>query len=232
MSLACGGPMDIVIVLDGSNSIYPWEPMNHFLQKLLPALDIGPRNTQVKNHLSAAMTRNLSKDPDTLCWHCMFSYDSRSVSFSTVLNPGLNSHWISIELKRRWSGQHPKSHKCMDPRQIPSKPSAMPGWCCSNFYTGTYIIYCSCNIYCSKKCIHGTVTYVFSRKGKVILKVRLVCVRSLQSVGFQSVLWRPARRCQGDGGGHWWRVSRQRYERWSHSRVWEKRHHPLWYCCK
>lgn len=40
--------MDIVIVLDGSNSIYPWEPMNHFLQKLLPALDIGPRNTQVK----------------------------------------------------------------------------------------------------------------------------------------------------------------------------------------
>ncbi|KAG7221391.1 hypothetical protein INR49_017267 [Caranx melampygus] len=43
----CGGPMDIVIVLDGSNSIYPWEPMNHFLQKLLPALDIGPQNTQV-----------------------------------------------------------------------------------------------------------------------------------------------------------------------------------------
>uniref|UniRef100_A0A8D3DXQ9 Integrin subunit alpha 2 n=1 Tax=Scophthalmus maximus TaxID=52904 RepID=A0A8D3DXQ9_SCOMX len=43
----CGGPMDIVIVLDGSNSIYPWEPMNHFLQKLIPALDIGPKNTQV-----------------------------------------------------------------------------------------------------------------------------------------------------------------------------------------
>ncbi|XP_022620988.1 integrin alpha-2 [Seriola dumerili] len=43
----CGGPMDIVIVLDGSNSIYPWEPMNYFLQKLIPALDIGPKNTQV-----------------------------------------------------------------------------------------------------------------------------------------------------------------------------------------
>uniref|UniRef100_A0A665WH02 VWFA domain-containing protein n=1 Tax=Echeneis naucrates TaxID=173247 RepID=A0A665WH02_ECHNA len=43
----CGGPMDIVIVLDGSNSIYPWEPMNHFLQKLIPALDIGPQSTQV-----------------------------------------------------------------------------------------------------------------------------------------------------------------------------------------
>ncbi|XP_074525395.1 integrin alpha-2 [Halichoeres trimaculatus] len=43
----CGGPMDIVIVLDGSNSIYPWEPMNLFLQKLIPELEIGPDNTQV-----------------------------------------------------------------------------------------------------------------------------------------------------------------------------------------
>ncbi|XP_042343836.1 integrin alpha-2-like [Plectropomus leopardus] len=43
----CGGPMDIVIVLDGSNSIYPWDPMNMFLQKLIPELDIGPQNTQV-----------------------------------------------------------------------------------------------------------------------------------------------------------------------------------------
>ncbi|KAL2092401.1 hypothetical protein ACEWY4_012199 [Coilia grayii] len=43
----CGGPMDIIIVLDGSNSIYPWAPMNDFLQKLIPALDIGPHSTQV-----------------------------------------------------------------------------------------------------------------------------------------------------------------------------------------
>ncbi|XP_068461360.1 integrin alpha-2 [Clinocottus analis] len=43
----CGGPMDIVIVLDGSNSIYPWAPMTEFLQKLIPALDIGPKSTQV-----------------------------------------------------------------------------------------------------------------------------------------------------------------------------------------
>ncbi|KAM3610867.1 uncharacterized protein V6R79_009900 [Siganus canaliculatus] len=43
----CGGPMDIVIVLDGSNSIYPWAPMVDFLKKLIPELDIGPQNTQV-----------------------------------------------------------------------------------------------------------------------------------------------------------------------------------------
>uniref|UniRef100_A0A8C6P4F1 Integrin subunit alpha 2 n=1 Tax=Nothobranchius furzeri TaxID=105023 RepID=A0A8C6P4F1_NOTFU len=43
----CGGPMDIVIVLDGSNSIYPWKPMTDFLVKLIPSLEIGPQNTQV-----------------------------------------------------------------------------------------------------------------------------------------------------------------------------------------
>ncbi|XP_029019517.1 integrin alpha-2 [Betta splendens] len=43
----CGGPMDIVIVLDGSNSIYPWAPMTLFLQKLISKLDIGPDSTQV-----------------------------------------------------------------------------------------------------------------------------------------------------------------------------------------
>lgn len=49
---ACGGPMDIVIVLDGSNSIYPWQPMTAFLTKLIPGLDIGPKNTQVISYLS------------------------------------------------------------------------------------------------------------------------------------------------------------------------------------
>lgn len=36
-----------MIVLDGSNSIYPWEPMTAFLQKLIPSLDIGPQSAQV-----------------------------------------------------------------------------------------------------------------------------------------------------------------------------------------
>ncbi|XP_067105854.1 integrin alpha-2 isoform X1 [Osmerus mordax] len=43
----CGGPMDIAIILDGSNSIYPWPPVVAFLKKLLENLDIGPENTQV-----------------------------------------------------------------------------------------------------------------------------------------------------------------------------------------
>ncbi|XP_027889909.1 integrin alpha-2 [Xiphophorus couchianus] len=43
----CSGLMDIVIVLDGSNSIYPWQPMTEFLRKLIPSLDIGPQSTQM-----------------------------------------------------------------------------------------------------------------------------------------------------------------------------------------
>ncbi|KAB5543819.1 hypothetical protein PHYPO_G00084050 [Pangasianodon hypophthalmus] len=43
----CGGPMDIAIVLDGSNSIYPWPPVVNFLKQLLGHLDIGPQQSQV-----------------------------------------------------------------------------------------------------------------------------------------------------------------------------------------
>ncbi|KAI4876367.1 hypothetical protein NFI96_017833, partial [Prochilodus magdalenae] len=43
----CGAPMDIVFVLDGSNSIYPWQPVVAFLVKVLENLDIGPQKTQV-----------------------------------------------------------------------------------------------------------------------------------------------------------------------------------------
>lgn len=46
--------MDVAIVLDGSNSIYPWKPVAEFLVKLLESLDIGPQNTQVKKTLNFA----------------------------------------------------------------------------------------------------------------------------------------------------------------------------------
>ncbi|XP_048029689.1 integrin alpha-2 [Megalobrama amblycephala] len=43
----CGGPMDVAIVLDGSNSIFPWSDVINFLVKLLENLDIGPDQTRV-----------------------------------------------------------------------------------------------------------------------------------------------------------------------------------------
>uniref|UniRef100_A0A8C0EZZ0 Integrin subunit alpha 1 n=1 Tax=Bubo bubo TaxID=30461 RepID=A0A8C0EZZ0_BUBBB len=43
----CKTQLDIVIVLDGSNSIYPWESVTAFLNSLLKNMDIGPQQTQV-----------------------------------------------------------------------------------------------------------------------------------------------------------------------------------------
>ncbi|KAL2100298.1 hypothetical protein ACEWY4_004692 [Coilia grayii] len=40
------GPVDIVVVLDGSDSIYPWPSVIAFLKKLLENLEIGPDKTQ------------------------------------------------------------------------------------------------------------------------------------------------------------------------------------------
>uniref|UniRef100_A0AAR2IKI8 VWFA domain-containing protein n=1 Tax=Pygocentrus nattereri TaxID=42514 RepID=A0AAR2IKI8_PYGNA len=43
----CGGPVDIAVVLDGSNSIYPWPDVQKFLNKFLGSLDVGPDKAQV-----------------------------------------------------------------------------------------------------------------------------------------------------------------------------------------
>uniref|UniRef100_G3WBW0 Integrin subunit alpha 1 n=1 Tax=Sarcophilus harrisii TaxID=9305 RepID=G3WBW0_SARHA len=43
----CSTQLDIVIVLDGSNSIYPWTSVIDFLNSLLGKMDIGPKQTQV-----------------------------------------------------------------------------------------------------------------------------------------------------------------------------------------
>lgn len=47
----CSTQLDIVIVLDGSNSIYPWESVTAFLNDLLKRMDIGPKQTQVSNFM-------------------------------------------------------------------------------------------------------------------------------------------------------------------------------------
>uniref|UniRef100_A0A8C0G5N3 Integrin subunit alpha 1 n=1 Tax=Chelonoidis abingdonii TaxID=106734 RepID=A0A8C0G5N3_CHEAB len=46
-AIAPSTQLDIVIVLDGSNSIYPWESVTEFLNRLLKQMDIGPQQTQV-----------------------------------------------------------------------------------------------------------------------------------------------------------------------------------------
>lgn len=43
----CAKELDIVIVLDGSNSIYPWDQVVKFLLKFLKNIEIGPKLSQV-----------------------------------------------------------------------------------------------------------------------------------------------------------------------------------------
>ncbi|KAK7126051.1 hypothetical protein R3I93_021437 [Phoxinus phoxinus] len=61
----CGGPMDVAIVLDGSNSIYPWGDVISFLSKLLENLDIGPDTTRV----------SIMQYSEDLSFHYYFSFD-------------------------------------------------------------------------------------------------------------------------------------------------------------
>ena len=48
LSLECAKELDIVIVLDGSNSIYPWSSILDFLLKFLADIEIGPQLSQVR----------------------------------------------------------------------------------------------------------------------------------------------------------------------------------------
>ncbi|XP_045922775.1 integrin alpha-1 [Micropterus dolomieu] len=43
----CAKELDIVIVLDGSNSIYPWSSIIDFLRRFIENIEIGPRLSQV-----------------------------------------------------------------------------------------------------------------------------------------------------------------------------------------
>lgn len=43
----CTTYMDIVIVLDGSNSIYPWYEVQNFLKNILSKFHISPDQMQV-----------------------------------------------------------------------------------------------------------------------------------------------------------------------------------------
>lgn len=46
----CSQDMDIVIVLDGSNSIYPWDHITDFLVKFLQNIDIGPARVGIVSY--------------------------------------------------------------------------------------------------------------------------------------------------------------------------------------
>ena len=128
-SVACGGPMDIVIVLDGSNSIYPWEPMNMFLEKLIPALDIGPQSTQVGlfSLTTFYFYIHFTGSAFLPIYTQWFVHPFRSVSFNMGWLPNLNSDWRSTEPKNVSLLQLPISLRCLETAPTPLKPSNTQG---------------------------------------------------------------------------------------------------------
>lgn len=64
--------MDIVIVLDGSNSIYPWYEVQDFLINILHKFYIGPGQTQVGSSLNPkkSQVRWASNKMCNLLAHC------------------------------------------------------------------------------------------------------------------------------------------------------------------
>ncbi|XP_069819148.1 integrin alpha-2 [Dendropsophus ebraccatus] len=67
----CSSNIDIAIVCDGSNSIYPWSAVRNFLEKFVEGLDIGPTKTQVSliqygNDPRVMFKMNTYKDKDTM----------------------------------------------------------------------------------------------------------------------------------------------------------------------
>ncbi|XP_056397881.1 integrin alpha-2 isoform X2 [Hyla sarda] len=67
----CSSYIDIAIVCDGSNSIYPWSAVRNFLEKFVEGLDIGPTKTQVSliqygNYPNVMFKMNTYKNKDAM----------------------------------------------------------------------------------------------------------------------------------------------------------------------
>ncbi|MXQ81173.1 hypothetical protein E5288_WYG012687 [Bos mutus] len=85
----CSTQLDIVIVLDGSNSIYPWESVTAFLNDLLKRMDIGPKQTQNRLEVSGSLCTEqltLSPIPRITVVRCVHSGEDAAWSRLIVLD--------------------------------------------------------------------------------------------------------------------------------------------------
>ena len=62
--------MDIVMVLDGSNSIYPWYEVQDFLIKILEKFSMGPGQTQVAVRELTTLKLNFQPHQNDWCVVC------------------------------------------------------------------------------------------------------------------------------------------------------------------
>lgn len=60
--VACPSLIDVVVVCDESNSIYPWDAVKNFLEKFVQGLDIGPTKTQVWTSIIYTLTHGFRSE--------------------------------------------------------------------------------------------------------------------------------------------------------------------------
>ncbi|XP_075703674.1 integrin alpha-2 [Rhinoderma darwinii] len=110
----CSFYIDIAIVCDGSNSIYPWSAVRNFLVKFVEGLDIGPTRTQVSliqygNYPNIMFKMNTYKNKDTM---------KNAISGITQMGGDQTNTFKAIDYTRQYAfsaeyGGRPNANKVM-----------------------------------------------------------------------------------------------------------------------
>ncbi|XP_073439497.1 integrin alpha-2 isoform X1 [Dendrobates tinctorius] len=110
----CSSYIDIAIVCDGSNSIYPWSAVRNFLEKFVEGLDIGPTKTQVSliqygNYPDIMFKMNTYKNKETM---------RRAISAINQMGGDQTNTFKAIDYTRQYAfsadyGGRPNANKVM-----------------------------------------------------------------------------------------------------------------------
>ncbi|KAG9488257.1 integrin alpha-2 [Eleutherodactylus coqui] len=110
----CSSYIDIAIVCDGSNSIYPWSAVRNFLEKFVEGLDIGPTKTQVSliqygNYPSTMFRMNTYTNKDDM---------KSAISSITQMGGDQTNTFKAIDYTRQYAfsaeyGGRPNANKVM-----------------------------------------------------------------------------------------------------------------------
>ncbi|KAG8598893.1 hypothetical protein GDO81_002787, partial [Engystomops pustulosus] len=110
----CSSYIDIAIVCDGSNSIYPWSAVRNFLEKFVEGLDIGPTKTQVSliqygNYPSVMFRLNTYKNKESM---------KNAISAITQMGGDQTNTFKAIDYTRQYAfsaeyGGRPNANKVM-----------------------------------------------------------------------------------------------------------------------
>uniref|UniRef100_H3CQ26 Integrin subunit alpha 1 n=1 Tax=Tetraodon nigroviridis TaxID=99883 RepID=H3CQ26_TETNG len=104
----CAKELDIVILLDGSNSIYPWPSITDFLERFIKTIDIGPKLSQVgivSYGETVTHNVNLSQFDNTAALMDFVRQLPQQTGFKTMTFMGINTTRLEAFLPERGARQ-------------------------------------------------------------------------------------------------------------------------------